>query len=193
MDGPILGMLDDGERFEASAVRVAGAREGEEWVMVAASPKAKVWTSVGAVDLDTGKVRGEPAFLRAGPGVLCPAVGQAPRGMRVDVSDRLGVWLRIESPPACVIGYVRALQTRKAGPHPPQQELARASSATPRPVRLRCLDLGKGSLGTLEARSKEVNFAPWLGREIEVEVDDPPQGRSAPVGISRVRRIVGVR
>ena len=99
--------------------------------MVAAPPKSKVWISVGAVDLDTGKVRGEPAFLRAGPGVLSPAVGQAPRGMRVDVSDRLGLWLRIESPPACVIGYVRALQTRKADPEPRQQEMARVSSATP--------------------------------------------------------------
>ena len=58
---------------------------------------------------------------------------------------------------------------------------------------LRSLDLGKGSLGTLEARSKEVNFAPWLGREIEVEVDDPPQGRSTPEDIIRVRRIIGVR
>lgn len=121
-DGPVLAMLADGERIEASTVLVAGtgagAGAGEPWVMVAAPAKAKVWISVGAVDLATGKVRGEPAFLRAGPGVLCPAVGQVPKGTTVDVSERLGVWLRIESPPACVIGYVRSNETRRDDSNP---------------------------------------------------------------------------
>ncbi len=132
-DGPVLAVLEDGERLEASAVLVAGtgagAGAGEPWVMVAAPAKAKVWISVGAVDLATGKVRGEPAFLRAGPGVLCPAVGQVPKGTTVDVSERLGVWLRIESPPACVIGYVRSSETRRDDSNPLAVGRARMSLA----------------------------------------------------------------
>lgn len=132
-DGPVLTMLEDGERIEASAVRVAGmgagAGGGEEWLMVAAPAKAKVWISVGAVDLATGKVRGEPAFLRAGPGVLCPAVGQVPKGTTLDTSERLGLWLRIESPPSCVIGYVRSNETRRDDSNPLAVGRARMSLA----------------------------------------------------------------
>lgn len=133
-DGPVLAVLEKGERCEASAVRITSSRDGQDWVMVAAPPKAKVWLSVGAVDLAAGNVRGEPAFLRAGPGILCPVVGQVPKGTHVDVSERLGVWLRIESPPACVIGYVRERQTRKADPIPAPEEFAGKAPSMPPPV-----------------------------------------------------------
>ena len=45
----------------------------------------------------------------------------------------------------------------------------------------------------MEVAAKDLDLARWLGRKVEVEVDDLPQGREMPDGILRVRRIVAVR
>lgn len=55
---------------------------------------------------------------------------------------------------------------------------------------LRSLEPGKGSLGALEVPARDLDLAKWLGGKVEVEVDDPAQGRGKPDGILRVRRIV---
>jgi len=44
----------------------------------------------------------------------------------------------------------------------------------------------------LEVAAKDLDLARWLGRKVEVDVDDLPQGRENPNGIIRVRRIVAV-
>ena len=119
-DAPVLVMLKEGEILPAMRRRVVTPTgipgKSNRWVAIVAPSRAKVWVSLGCVDIRTGEARGNPCDLRAGPGNQYEIVGKLPKGTVIDLSGRVGRWVRVDAPLASVVGFADATAVIPAQP-----------------------------------------------------------------------------
>lgn len=129
-DAEVLASLRRGEVLE-----VLGEVKGEadpsngnrSWTKVRLPPQVAVWVYAPLIETGTGRVRGEVANFRAGPGSNYSALGQLKQGETVVAVRREEDWMQIEPPVHAVAFVATGLLTPEVNPDPP----AEAATAAP--------------------------------------------------------------
>ena len=109
LQAEVIGQLNRGEQVKVVGEILTLKNQEKEpkilWRLIQLPSRFHVWVYASYVDPATGEVKASKLNVRSGPSFLHAVVGRVPKGTRLKILGRQGIWLRIQ-PPEGTYGYV---------------------------------------------------------------------------------------